>query len=151
MSSVKVIESTLNDASTTDEIIATVNRETTEVVKKKVGFLADVESKALAQTFADLEDFDVGKMVTVLPRLMQHVEHYKNLSGQQKKELVISMVKHIIDITDGPGNDAFWDKKKKKLVPSLIDTFITISDGKLRLRKKKGWMRRLFACIFRLK
>ena len=72
---------------------------------KSVGFLIDIESKALIETFSDLEDFGVDKIMSILPKLMQHVENYKNLRGVQKRELIISMLKHIIDITDGPGND----------------------------------------------
>ena len=85
-------------------------------------------------------------MVSVLPKLMQHVENYKNLSGSQKKDLVISILKHIIDITDGPGNDAIWDPILKQLVPTLIDTLITVNDGKLKLRKKHSWLRKLLLC-----
>ena len=158
MSQVKVIESTLDEASTTEDVIAAVKQaqageETvkptpveTDTKRKTVGFLVDIESKAIAQTFANLEDFDVGKMVTVLPKLMQHVEHYRNLSGSQKKQLVITMLKHIIDVTDGPGNDDIWDPILKMMVPSLIDTLITVNDGKLRLRKKHGWLRKLLLC-----
>ena len=40
----------------------------------------------------------------------------KNFTGLQKRELVIKMVRHIIDITDGPGNDAVWDPILKQLV-----------------------------------
>ena len=107
-----------------------------ETKQKKVGFLIDIESKAIVETCADLENFDVSSMMTVLPKLIKHVENYKNLRGEQKRELVISMLKHIIDITDGPGNDEVWDPILKKLIPSLINTLIEVNDGKLKLRKK---------------
>ena len=147
MSAVKVIESTLNDASTTEDIIEAV-RDNNSVKSKKVSFLADIESKALAQTFANLEDFNIEKLMTILPKLIQHVENYRNLKGPQKRALVISMLKHIIDVTDGPGNDDIWDPILKQLVPSLIDTLITVNDGKLKLRKKPKWLKRVFLCCF---
>ena len=117
-----------------------------EIEKKKVGFLIDVESKAIVETCADLENFDVSSMMAVLPKLIKHVENYKNLRGEQKRELVISMLKHIIDITDGPGNDEVWDPILKKLIPSLIDTLIEVNDGKLKLRKKQKWLGKLLLC-----
>ena len=113
---------------------------------KSVGFLVDIESKALIETFSDLEDFGVDKIMSILPKLMQHVENYKNLRGVQKRELIISMLKHIIDITDGPGNDAIWDPILKQLVPSLIDTLVEVDSGRLRLRKKPGFLGKLFCC-----
>tara|TARA_B110001469_G_scaffold127704_1_gene149914 strand:+ start:2600 stop:3055 length:456 start_codon:yes stop_codon:yes gene_type:complete len=117
-----------------------------ETKQKKVGFLIDVESKAIVETCADLENFDVSSMMAVLPKLIKHVENYKNLRGEQKRELVISMLKHIIDITDGPGNDEVWDPILKKLIPSLIDTLIEVNDGKLKLRKKPKCFGKLLLC-----
>lgn len=114
--------------------------------KKQVAFLIDVESKAIVETCADLENFNVSSMMTVLPKLIKHVENYKNLRGEQKRELVISMLKHIIDITDGPGDDEIWDPILKQLVPSLIDTLIEVNDGKLKLRKKPKCFGKLLLC-----
>ena len=116
------------------------------VEKKKVTFLIDIESKAIVETCADLENFNVSSMMSVLPKLIKHVENYKNLKGEQKRALVISMLKHIIDITDGPGNDAIWDPILKQLVPSLIDTLIEVNDGKLKLRKKPKCFGKLLTC-----
>ena len=116
------------------------------VERKQVAFLVDVESKAIVETCADLENFNVSSMMTVLPKLIKHVENYKNLRGEQKRELVISMLKHIIDITDGPGDDEIWDPILKQLVPSLIDTLIEVNDGKLKLRKKPKCFGKLLLC-----
>lgn len=114
--------------------------------KKSVAFLIDVESKAIVESLVDLEDFSISNLTKVLPQLMKHVENYKNLRGPQKRDLVIKMVKHIIDITDGPGNDEFWDPILKKLVPGLIDTLVEINDGKLKIRKKKLSFLKVFCC-----
>jgi hypothetical protein len=114
--------------------------------KKQVAFLMDIESKAIVESLGDLEDFSVSNLMSVLPKLMKHVENYKNLRGAQKRELVIKMVKHIIDITDGPGNDEVWDPILKQLVPGLIDTLIQVNDGKLRLRKKPLSFLKVFCC-----
>jgi len=114
--------------------------------KKPVAFLIDVESKAIVESLGDLEDFSVSNLMSVLPQLMKHVENYKNLKGPQKRELVIKMVKHIIDITDGPGNDEVWDPILKQLVPGLIDTLLEVNDGKLKLRKRKLSFLKIFCC-----
>ena len=127
---------------------ATNTESHTDSPPKKLGFLMDIESKAIAETFSNIEDFGVDKIMDVLPKLIQHVEHYKNLRGVQKRELIISMLKHIIDVTDGPGDDAVWDPILKKLVPSLIDTLIDVNDGKIKLRKKQRWLGKLFKCCF---
>ena len=119
---------------------------TSKPEKKQVAFLMDIESKAIVESLGDLEDFSVSNLMSVLPKLMKHVENYKNLRGSQKRELVIKMVKHIIDITDGPGNDEVWDPILKQLVPGLIDTLIQVNDGKLKLRKKPLSFLKVFCC-----
>ena len=43
------------------------------------------------------------------------------------------MLKHIVDITDGPGNDDLWDPIIKRLIPGIIDTLVEIDKGKLKL------------------
>ena len=72
----------------------------------------------------------------VLPRLITHVQNYKNLTGPEKRSLVIRMLNHIIDITDCPGDDYIWDPIVKRVVPSLIDTLIKVENKQLKLRKK---------------
>ena len=130
------------------EAVATVTETVTEGVAavteaavKKVNFLVDVESKAIVESLGGLDDFSIGSIPKVLPKLMQHVENYKNLAGSQKRELIIKMIKHIIDITDGPGDDAVWDPILKEMVPGLIDTLLEVNDRKIKLRKKpKSWL-----------
>ena len=125
-----------------DDVYAEVSKPKT----KAVAFLIDVESKAIVESLVDLEDFSISNLTKVLPQLMKHVENYKNLRGPQKRDLVIKMVRHIIDITDGPGNDEFWDPILKQLVPGLIDTLVEINDGKLKIRKKKLSFLKVFCC-----
>lgn len=125
--------------------------EAPKVEKKPVAFLMDIESKAIVESLGDLEDFSVSNLMKVLPKLMTHVENYKNLRGSQKRELVIKMVRHIIDITDGPGNDEVWDPILKQLVPGLIDTLVEVNDGKLKIRKRKLGFLKAFCCTGRPK
>ena len=97
--------------------------------KTPVSFVVDVESKAIVESMAEaLDNFTVDKLMTVLPRLISHVENYKNLSGPEKRSLVIRMLNHIIDITDCPGDDEIWDPILKRLVPSIIDSMIKVEN-----------------------
>ena len=57
-----------------------------KVEKKPVAFLIDVESKAIVESLGDLEDFSVSNLMSVLPKLIKHVENYKNLRGAQKRQ-----------------------------------------------------------------
>ena len=62
---------------------------------------------------------------------------YKNFTGEQKRNMVINMLKHLIDVTDGPGNDAIFDPILKRMVPSIIDTLVEVDKGRLKLTGKK--------------
>ena len=65
------------------------------------------------------------------------------------------MLKHIVDITDGPGDDDLWDPILKRLIPSVVDTLVQIDKGKLKLNTntKKGFIKAFFSFInvFRIK
>ena len=116
--------------------------------KQPVSFVVDVESKAIVESMAEaLDNFTVDKLMTVLPRLISHVENYRNLSGPEKRSLVIRMLNHIIDITDCPGDDEIWDPILKRLVPSIIDSMIKIENKQLRLRKRPRCIGKFISCI----
>ena len=133
----------------------TEEREDVEVIedvaknpKKQVSFLLDVESKAIIETLVDtLEGFSLDNIITLVPRLIQHVENYKNLSGENKKNLVIKMLNHIIDVTDCPGDDEILDPIMKRMVPPLIDTLIEVNSGQLKLKKKPSFMKCILGCM----
>ena len=130
--------------------VAEVAVEEVAEAPRRIEFLMDVESKALVETIAPaLEDFSINNLMSILPQLMKHVKKYKSLSGFEKRTMVISMLKHIIDITDGPGNDALWDPILKKLVPSIIDTLVEVDKGNLRINRNNSCMRKLLGCIAR--
>ena len=117
---------------------------------KTIQFLMDVESKALVETIAPaLEDFSINNLMSILPQLMKHVKKYKSLTGLEKRTMVISMLKHIIDITDGPGNDELWDPILKKLVPSIIDTLVEVDKGNLRINRNNSCLRKVLGCVLR--
>ena len=110
--------------------------------------MLDVESKAIIETMVDsLEGFNMDNLVTLVPKLIQHVENYKNLNGKSKKGLVIKMLNHIIDITDCPGDDAILDPIMKRLVPGMIDLLVEVDSGKLKLKKKTCFSKFALGCM----
>lgn len=110
----------------------------TEVVAKKerkqVDFTSDIASKALIESIAPLmDDFKIENIVEVLPEIIRHVQTFKNLTGSQKKNMIVSMLKHLVDITDGPGDDELWDPIIKRLLPGMVDMLVKVDQGKLKL------------------
>ena len=119
-----------------------------KTTKKAVSFMLDVESKAIIETMVDsLEGFNMDNLVTLVPKLIQHVENYKNLNGKSKKGLVIKMLNHIIDITDCPGDDAILDPIMKRLVPGMIDLLVEVDSGKSKLKKKTCFSKFALGCM----
>ena len=143
-----IVETSLNDEVATTEVAAT-EVATTEVAttgKKQIDFLASIESKALIETIAPVMDnFDIENIMDVLPQIIAHVQHYKNLNGKQKQDMIVAMLKHIVDITDGPGNDEIWDPIIKRLIPSVVNALVKVDQGKLKLNTKSSCLR-LFSC-----
>ena len=132
-------------ADAVNEVADAVN-EVADTGKKQVDFLASIESKALIETIAPVMDnFDIENIMDVLPQIIKHVQHYKNLNGKQKKDMIVAMLKHIVDITDGPGNDAIWDPIIKRLIPSVVNALVKVDQGKLKLNTKAPCLR-LFSC-----
>jgi len=135
--------------SNVDTVLNTNNIDTIADVKpKKIDFLADIEAKALVETIAPaVEDMSIENIMTILPELIKHVQKYKQLNGPQKKKMIVSMLKHLVDITDGPGNDELWDPIIKRLIPSIIDVLVKVDKGKLKLNTSPcKWGVGLFKC-----
>lgn len=118
------------------------SKPTESVVEEKstkiLDFQYDIANRAIVESFVPLiEDFSVENLMKLIPELIKHVEMYKKFTGEQKKAMVISMLNHLVDITDGPGNDELLDPIVKRLVPSIIDTLVEVDKGRLRLSKNK--------------
>ena len=107
------------------------------VVKKervKVDFTTDIASKALIESIAPvMDDFKIENLLEVLPQIIKHVQTFKNLTGLQKKNMIIAMLRHLVDITDGPGDDELWDPIIKRLLPGMVDMLVKVDQGKLKL------------------
>ena len=86
----------------------------------------------LSNTFKDISS---EKIVEIIPQILVHVKKFKKLKPTDKKELIAEILNLIIDKTDGPGDDEIFDPILKRLVPTLIDTFLKIENGELNLKK----------------
>ena len=88
--------------------------------------------EAIATNFKNISS---EKIIELLPKIIQYVQKYKNLTGEQKKALIIRILNLIIDKTDGPGDDEIFDPILKRMVPVLIDTFVKIGKNKISFKK----------------
>ena len=130
------IGSQLNEESSTDAVEMTTVVAPTEVKKErvKIDFTVDIASKALIESIAPvMDDFKIENLLEVLPQIIQHVQTFKNLTGLQKKNMIVSMLRHLVDITDGPGDDELWDPIIKRLLPGMVDMLVKVDQGKLKL------------------
>lgn len=86
-----------------------------------------------------------SNIVVILLSLMQSVENYKNLTGVQKKTLILDTLNNVInDIIDE--QEAMELKLLVQLtLPSVIDTFISIDKKKIAIKIKKG-CKSIFSC-----
>lgn len=100
-----------------------------EIIKNDV----DAISKSLEDSIKDLS---LDNIIDLVPQLIKCVDKYKKLKGIEKKQLVIELINHFIDITDGFGDDAIIDPILKKIVPSVIDNLIKVDKKQLKLKKK---------------
>ena len=83
-------------------------------------------------------NFDISHIILVVPDLIKHVESFKSLSGLDKKNIVIDLLKLLVDKTDLPGDDELLDPILKKLIPNLIDTLIKVDNKSIKLKKKQN-------------
>ena len=84
----------------------------------------------------DFTQFSLDKITMLVPKLIVAAEKYKKLKGSDKKELVMELLKNIIRKYDNVEDDSILDSIMFELVPSMIDTLISVDKKKLKLKKK---------------
>jgi len=89
------------------------------------------QAEKIAEQFSDGFQFeDIAVVVKEATKLAQ----IPGLPNQEKKDLAVSLISHVIDITDTPWLPDNWtDPILKKFVPGLIDLLVDASQGKLEL------------------
>lgn len=91
------------------------------------------------------KELTTANAVLIATNLMQIVEKYPNISGPQKKELVIYVLKRfVVDHLYGENEQAlllFIDV----FLPSVIDTIISVDKKELAIKIRKG-LKACFSC-----
>ena len=134
----KIVDAVQNNEAVAETVIeAVVDKiplKEAPVISQKV----DIEGKAVIESIVGTFDGDlnVDTIILLLPRLIKHVDTFKTLTGREKKNMIISMLNHIVDITDGPGDDDILDPVIKRVIPSVIDLVLVVDNGKLRVNKQ---------------
>lgn len=101
-----------------------------EAVLKK--FNGKVDAKSLIKTVEDLKVTYVDDGLTrsdippIVSRLMQEASKCKNLSGSEKKKLVIGVLFHFIEQIDQGEEDSEFESILKTMVPPMIDGFAAL-------------------------
>ena len=134
----KIVDAVQNNEAVAETVIeAVVDKiplKEAPVISQKV----NIEGKAVIESIVGTFDGDlnVDTIILLLPRLIKHVDTFKTLTGKEKKNMIISMLNHIVDITDGPGDDDILDPVIKRVIPSVIDLVLVVDNGKLKVNKK---------------
>lgn len=87
----------------------------------------------------------ISNIVPITIRLMEAIEQYTELTGSQKKQLVVDVLKHIVNSSD------LNEKEKVDILfiiettcYDLIDSIIAATKGELRINVKISTIRKVF-------
>lgn len=84
-------------------------------------------------------------VVLITTNLMQIVEKYPDLHGEQKKTLVVHVLKRFVkDHLDGDGKSAIL-LFIHMFLPSVIDTIVSVDKKEIAVKMKKG-LKACFSC-----
>jgi hypothetical protein len=80
-------------------------------------------------------DFTFEKIAIVTAHAMEFVEkHSVSFTGSRKKEFVQTLVIAVLDRCD-TNNSMLWDDIAKLMLPTLIDQFMDVNSGSLRVNE----------------
>jgi hypothetical protein len=96
-------------------------------------------SDTLYDTFINIvneDDFTITKVITLTTSLMQAVDKYTELTGSEKKVIVLYVIERFIEDTN---NNTVKDilNTAKPLLPDIIDTIMNVDKRKIKIRAKK--------------
>lgn len=87
-----------------------------------------------------------ASIVSILLSAMQIVEKYKEISGEEKKSLVLKVLKMVIDDTV---DDQIEATNLKLLVditlPAVIDMLVSVDKKELQIKMQQGF-KKIFSC-----
>lgn len=94
-------------------------------------------SDELYESVKDLitEELNTAKVLGLVTNLMQFVDTYTGLSGEEKKDIVLQVIDRII--VDLPNDNAL--KLARPIIPDIINTIINVDKRKIKIKVKKIW------------
>ena len=91
----------------------------------------------------------VTNLVVITTNLMHVVEQYKDLTGYQKKMLIMDTIKKVINDTINNTEERMYINTIADLtLPPLIDTLVSAINGNIKFEKDKimSFFKKLFCC-----
>ena len=103
--------------------------------ESKLKFSVDVEELKdfLKENFPNGIDYD--SIVDIVVRAMQYLSRKRKMTGRQKKQTISQALIMLIDETDAQSLP-FFDAIIKAVVPNIVDNFVDVEKGKIRLNKR---------------
>ena len=81
------------------------------------------------------QGFDLGNTTVIVIDVMKQVDQIDDMSGLEKKGLVLDILNNIVDKTDAGEYDKEIDAVLKIVIPTMIDKLVEVDQGKLKIRK----------------
>jgi hypothetical protein len=93
-------------------------------------------------------EITTGNITGILLSLMQIVEKYENISGEQKKAIILSTLFKFLDDSSLEDDDKIQLKiLVQTTLPSVIDAFVSLDKSKMVIKLKKGCGNILLSCV----
>jgi len=98
------------------------------------------------ETLIEGKKIDAGSIISIATLLMKTVEKYSDVNGIQKKEIVLAVLRKIVQekISD-PDERANVLFLVEQTVPPVIDALVAVDKGQLKIKIQKG-CKSLFSC-----
>lgn len=96
----------------------------------------------LYENFKELvtDDFVMQNVIGLVTDIMKVVDKYDGIKGSEKKEVVLLLIDKIIeDLPNGTAKDVL--NTTKPMLPSVIDTIISVDRRKITIKARKCWDR----------
>ncbi len=80
---------------------------------------------------------NISSIISFTIKLMEEIERYKDLKGEEKKKLVIEILEELIYKNGNDVNNLA--RLLSYVIPNVIDKIILGTQGKLKLNKNDCW------------
>lgn len=97
----------------------------------------------IANTFIQEEGLDASSIMLITTNVMSALGKYKNISGPDKKKLVILIINSLIDETSlDEETQILLQTMVKTTIPNVIDLFVSVSKGRYKFKNVKSFFAR---------